>query len=80
MSTHRLAVSGLFLINGFVYANWASRLPEFQEYLAINNTRLGSLLFTMAMGALLAMPFTGWLAYRFGSASITRLMAIVTST
>lgn len=73
MKKHRTAVSILFFINGFVYANWASRLPEFQDSLSINNTQLGSLLFTMALGALAAMPFTGWLSFRFGSATISRL-------
>ncbi len=63
--------------NGFIYANWASRLPEIQSLLAINNTQLGSLLFTMAIGALFTMPFTGWLAQRFGSAAVTKLTGML---
>ena len=74
---HRSAVSILFFINGFIYANWASRLPEIQSLLAINNTQLGSLLFTMAIGALFTMPFTGWLAQRFGSAAVTKLTGML---
>ena len=77
MKVHRQAVSVLFFINGFLHANWASRLPEFQDLLAISNSQLGTLLFTMAVGALTAMPFTGWLSNSLGSASVTRLAGLL---
>ena len=60
-----------------MYANWASRLPELQESLGITHSSLGTLLFTMAIGAVIGMPFTGWLALRFGSASVTKVFAVV---
>lgn len=60
-----------------MYANWASRLPELQESLNISHASLGSLLFTMAIGAVIGMPFTGWLALNYGSAFITKVFAVV---
>ncbi len=77
LKIHRIAVSGFFLINGFVLANWASRLPELQGLLNISNSALGTLLFIMAVGAMMAMPFTAWLANRFGSSRVTRFTGIL---
>ncbi|MEQ9423066.1 MAG: MFS transporter [Cyclobacteriaceae bacterium] len=73
----RVAVSTLFFINGFLYANWASRLPELEQQLNISHAQLGSLLFTLALGAVSAMPFTGWFAMKFGSANVIKLMAVL---
>ncbi len=64
---NRLAVSIFFFANGFLHANLMARLPKLQSTLAISNSRLGTLLFTIALGALVGMPLTGGLAQRFGS-------------
>ncbi len=77
MKQHRIAVSAFFFINGFTHANWASRLPELQAFLGITHSGLGSLLFVMACGALLAMPFTGSLTARFGSQKVCQLTGIL---
>lgn len=77
MKHHRIAVSAFFFINGFTHANWASRLPELQAFLGISHSGLGSLLFVMACGALLAMPFTGSLTARFGSHKVCQFTGIL---
>jgi MFS family permease len=77
MQTNRIAVATFFFINGFVYANWAGRLPELQNYFSVSNTLLGTLLFLGALGALSAMPFSGWLTARFGSRKITQTTALL---
>lgn len=76
MKWNRLAVTTYFFVNGFLYANWAARLPEMQQFYNISNTRLGSLLLTMAAGAILAMPFTGWLTTRFSTRTVTILAGL----
>lgn len=70
---HRIAVSSLFLLNGFVFSSWASRIPYFQEHFHLNNGQLGSLLLCLPIGSLLVLPLAGWLSTRFGS----RLTAIL---
>lgn len=75
MQQQRLAVSLYFFINGFLYANWAARLPELQAHYQISNAELGSLLFTMALGAVVAMPFAGWLVTQKGSERTTQIAA-----
>jgi MFS family permease len=67
----RIAVKLIFFINGFVHANLASRFPRVQEIFSIDNGTLGIVLLSSSIGALLAMPFTGWLIIRNGSRRIT---------
>jgi MFS family permease len=73
----RIAVSVFFFANGFLYANWTARLPELQRFFGLNDSQLGTVLFCIALGSMAAMPFSGWLAHRFGSHRITTLMAIL---
>jgi MFS family permease len=71
MSPSRLAVKIIFFLNGFVHANYFSRLPRIQEQFAIDNGVLGLVLLSSSIGAILAMPFTGWLIIRNGSRRVT---------
>src|SRR5258708_19187195 len=71
MSPSRLAVKIIFFLNGFVHANYFSRLPRIQDQFAIDNGVVGLVLLSSSIGALLAMPFTGWLIIRNGSRRVT---------
>ncbi len=71
MSPSRLAVKIIFFLNGFVHANYFSRLPRIQDQFGIDNGLVGLVLLSSSIGALLAMPFTGWLIIRNGSRRIT---------
>jgi MFS family permease len=61
----------LFFLNGFIHANYFSRLPRIQEQFNVDNGTLGLILLSASMGALLAMPFTGWMIIRNGSRRVT---------
>ena len=63
----RVAVNILFFINGFLHANLAARYPRIQEIFSLDNGQLGLLLLSTSVGAVLAMPFTGWLIIKNGS-------------
>ncbi|HET9486393.1 MAG TPA: MFS transporter, partial [Chryseosolibacter sp.] len=71
MLKNRIAVKIAFFLNGFVYANWVSRLPRIQEQYEADNGTIGLVLMAMALGAFVAMPFTGWLIIRNGSRKVT---------
>jgi MFS family permease len=71
VSPSRVAVKIIFFLNGFVHANYYSRLPRIQELFAIDNGVVGLVLLSSSIGALMAMPFTGWLIIRNGSRKIT---------
>ncbi|MFN3848068.1 MAG: MFS transporter [Spirosomataceae bacterium] len=77
MWSKRIAVSSFFFVNGFLYASWTSRLPEIQRFFNIGNAQLGTLLFVLAIGALISMPFSGWLTTRLGSHRITQIAGLV---
>lgn len=70
MRNNRLAVSLFFGVNGFLFSNYISRLPYLQNAYGLDNGAIGMLLLAAALGALLAMPFTGWLITGQGSRRI----------
>jgi MFS family permease len=67
----RTSVSFIFFVNGFVVASWLPHIPGVKERLALGDFQLGIALFAMALGSLLALPFAGWIAGRFGSYAAT---------
>jgi MFS family permease len=75
MSPSRLAVKIIFFLNGFVHANYFSRLPRIQDQFSIDNGTVGLVLLSSSIGALFAMPFTGWLIIGNGSRRITLIGA-----
>jgi MFS family permease len=74
---NRLAVKVAFFINGFIFANWVSRLPRIQEHYHADNGTIGLVLLALSCGAVLAMPFTGWIIIKNGSRKITLFSLIM---
>lgn len=68
---HRIAVKIAFFLNGFIYANWVSRLPRIQEQFKADNGTIGIVLLSLSLGAVAAMPFTGWIIMKNGSRRLT---------
>ena len=79
MLRHRIAVKIAFFVNGFILANWVSRLPRIQELYGADNGDIGLVLFSLSIGAVVAMPFAGWVIIKNGSRSISLLTAILYS-
>jgi MFS family permease len=77
MLKSRIAVKAIFFLNGFAHANYMARLPRIQEHFQIDNSFLGLTLLASSVGALFAMPFTGWLIIRNGSRKITLVAVLV---
>lgn len=63
----RVAVSGLFFLNGFIAGSWSPKIPEFSHRLGLGEGLLGWLLVAFGVGAMLAMPITGFGMGRLGS-------------
>lgn len=70
MPPSRIAVKVIFFLNGFAHANYMARLPRIQELYSIDNSLVGLTLLASSVGALFAMPFTGWLIIKNGSRRI----------
>lgn len=77
MLLNRIAVKIAFFLNGFIYANWVSRLPRIQELYNADNGTIGIVLLSLSLGAVAAMPFTGWMIMKNGSRRITLFSVIM---
>jgi MFS family permease len=70
---YRLSVSVFFFLCGCTFATWAARIPEIKDAFALNEADLGSLLFVLPFGSLVALPFAGWSVSKFGSSNMCML-------
>jgi len=75
----RLAVLGVFFVNGVVIGTWVVRIPAIKERLGLGEGLLGLALLGAAGGALVAMPLVGALVSRFGSRRVVGTAALVLS-
>ena len=71
----RPSISIYFYILGFIFSSWASRIPQVKDKFHLNEAELGGVLFMLPLGALAALPFSGWLVHRLSS----RIMSIVSA-
>ena len=72
----RVAISLLFLMNGFIIGSWAPKIPDFAAGLGLNESQLGLMILVFGVGSLVMMPLTGAQIARFGSAPVTKALAI----
>lgn len=79
MTRNRLAVSLLFLMNGFVTGSWAPKIPEFKDRLGISESVLGLLILMFGVGSLVLMPVAGGYIARVGSQKVVKVTAIILS-
>lgn len=73
----RIAVSLCFFVNGFLFANCTSRMPELQKLFGVDDAALGTILFCVALGSMCAMPVAGWITLRLGSHRVTTIAGIL---
>lgn len=69
----RLATSLFFFGMGFCFSTWASRIPDIKSILQLSEAELGTMLFALPIGQLVAMPFTGKIVTQYGSRNISIL-------
>jgi MFS family permease len=65
-----------FFIAGICFASWASRIPDIQRHLHLNEAGLGTVLFALPVGSMLSLPVAGFLVTKLGSRSIMLFSAI----
>lgn len=66
----RWATALFFFGMGFCFASWASRIPDIKLALQLSEAELGTLLFALPIGQLVAMPFSGKVVTEYGSRKI----------
>ncbi len=73
----QLATASFFLLLGILFGTWVARIPAVQNQLGLSDGQLGIALLSMSIGAMLAMPSTGWLIHRWGNALVVRTAAML---
>jgi len=76
---HRLAVGGIFFLQGLCFASWASRIPTIQQNLGLSESELGAVLFSLPVGLMLSLPLAGWLITKVGSRKVVILNVLLYS-
>ncbi|RZJ66345.1 MAG: MFS transporter [Flavobacterium sp.] len=63
----RWAVTLFYFAMGLCFSTWASRIPDIRATMGMSEAELGTLLFSIPIGQLFMMPFSGRLATKYGS-------------
>ncbi|NKS54328.1 MFS transporter [Rhodococcus hoagii] len=79
LTAARVAIFGVFGINGFLLAMWVVHIPAIEDRTNIAHSTLGSLLLLLALGAIAGMQLAGPLADRYGSRLLVALSGILLS-
>ncbi|MGR6467561.1 MFS transporter [Rhizobium sp. PAMB 3182] len=77
MPKQRIAVSLLFLINGYMIGNWAPKIPEFIDRLGLTSGEMGLMIMAFGIGSLVLMPFAGAAIAHRGSRLVSRVTALL---
>ncbi|WP_129669735.1 MFS transporter [Phytoactinopolyspora endophytica] len=64
----RNAVMLVFAANGFGFASWMARIPQVRDALGLQPSELGRLLLALAIGAVIALPTSGFVVNKIGAA------------
>jgi MFS family permease len=67
----RVALTAFFCVMGFIFANWAVRVPAVKQQTGASASALGLALLGMSVGAVTTMLVAGMLCRRFGSRRLT---------
>ena len=65
--TLRVAVGALFFMAGLCFASWASRIATVQQTMGLSDAALGAVLFSLPVGLMCSLPFSGWIITKIGS-------------
>lgn len=71
------AVGLVFAINSFMFGNWAARIPDVKDRLNLSEAQLGIALLGLSVGAMISMPFMGWLLSKRGAGHLSYLFVIL---
>ena len=72
----RIAITGIFALNGFLFGTLYSRLPDLRERADLSHGQIGLLLLCSMIGLFLMQPVAGALTARLGSRRVVLLGAL----
>lgn len=77
LSIARRGVFITFFIPGFLFANWAARIPQIQDNLQLSEGALGFALLGLSLGAIFGLTVIGGFIARFGSHRMSALWLLL---
>jgi MFS family permease len=63
----RIAVGAMFFMAGLSFSSWASRIATVQQNMGLSDAALGAVLFSLPVGLMCSLPFSGWVITKIGS-------------
>jgi MFS family permease len=63
----RIAVGAMFFMAGLSFSSWASRIATVQQNMGLSDAALGAVLFSLPVGLMCSLPFSGWIITKIGS-------------
>ena len=63
----RIAVGAMFFMAGLCFASWTSRIVTIQHTLGLSYAALGAVLFSLPVGLMCSLPFSGLVITKIGS-------------
>src|SRR3954464_13358370 len=73
----RIAVGAMFFMAGLSFSSWASRIATVQQTLGLSDAGLGAVLFSLPVGLMCSLPFSGWIITKIGSKKLVISALIV---
>ena len=73
----RISISIYFFVCGLIFSSWASRIPTIKDNFDFNEAELGAVLFMLPLGALSALPLSGWVVHKVGSKLISIISLVL---
>ena len=71
------ATYAAFILTGFIFASWASRIPQVRDHLRLSPAQVGLVLLAIAGGSLVSLPLSGVIVQRFGSRRTVATLALL---
>jgi fucose permease len=71
------AVYVVFILSGFAFASWASRIPQVRDALELSPRGLGLVLLAAAVGAVASMPVAGVVVARLAPARTVAVTSVI---
>ncbi|MEV3936465.1 MFS transporter [Glycomyces sp. NPDC049804] len=75
----RNAVFAVFALSGFVFANWAARVPNMRDLLGATTQEMGVLILGLAAGAMLGLIASGHVVAHLGATAAIRWFLTLTA-
>jgi predicted MFS family arabinose efflux permease len=79
MDRAKVAVSVVFVLNGFAFASWLARVPAIRSDLDLTPGDVGLLLLCLSLGTFVALPVSGAVVTRLGPARTVAAASAVVS-